>query len=64
MGTGTSDPTPLLEEVGTPTSGNPRILRKGSQEKQLYYETMWGLFPTFFHFSFYIKTRAMANHPS
>ena len=26
MGTGTSDPTPLLEEVGTPTSGNPPIL--------------------------------------
>ena len=25
MGTGTSDPTPLLEEVGTPTSGNPPV---------------------------------------
>ena len=35
MGTGTSDPTPLLEEVGTPTSGNPPVSSESIKDNLL-----------------------------
>ena len=51
MGTGTSDPTPLLEEVGTPTSGNPPVSndtqRVMTPREQFNCVVWWGGIPQF-----------------